>query len=74
MNLRALLVKARLVALNGHQELLKGEENAKKSDEPLKTLSSYRMVNNKVMFGMNLVHEGTGMLHVGDEIEVLEEK
>lgn len=26
MYIRALLVKARLVALNGHQELLKGEE------------------------------------------------
>ena len=50
------------------------QENASKNDEPLKTLSSYRTVNNKVMFGMNLVHEGTGIIHVGDEIEVLEEK
>jgi uncharacterized protein YcbX len=50
------------------------QENAAKTDEPLKTLSSYRMINNKVMFGMNLIHEGTGILRVGDEIEVLEEK
>ncbi len=50
------------------------QENATKNDEPLKTLSSYRTINNKVMFGMNLVHEGTGILRVGDEIEVLEEK
>jgi uncharacterized protein len=50
------------------------QENAAKSDEPLKTLSSYRMVNNKVTFGMNLIHEGTGILRIGDEIEILEEK
>jgi uncharacterized protein YcbX len=50
------------------------QENALKTDEPLKTLSTYRMLNNKVMFGMNLVHEGTGVIKAADEIEVLEEK
>lgn len=48
------------------------QENAAKTDEPLKTLSSYRMINNKVMFGMNLIHDGIGIVHVGDEIEILE--
>jgi uncharacterized protein YcbX len=38
----------------------------------MRTLAAYRTVNNKVMFGMNLIHEGTGILHVGDEIEILE--
>lgn len=50
------------------------QETAGKKEEPLKTLATYRKVNNKVMFGMNLIHEGTGILHVGDEIVVLEEK
>ena len=50
------------------------QENAEKKEEPLKTLATYRAVNNKVLFGMNLIHEWTGILHVGDEIEVLEKK
>ncbi len=50
------------------------QDNAGKKDEPLKTLATYRTVNNKVMFGMNLIHEGTGILLVGDEIVVLEKK
>ena len=48
------------------------QDDAGKNDEPLKTLATYRMVNNKVIFGMNLIHEENGILHVGDEIEVLE--
>ncbi|MVN91549.1 MOSC domain-containing protein [Mucilaginibacter aquatilis] len=36
--------------------------------EPLKTLASYRKVNKKVMFGQNLIHNGTGVIKVGDEI------
>ena len=50
------------------------QDSAEKNEEPLKTLAGYRMVNNKVMFGMNLIHEGTGVLHAGDEIVVLEKK
>lgn len=50
------------------------QESGEKSDEPLKTLASYRTVNNKVIFGMNLIHEGTGTIRVGDAIEVLEKK
>lgn len=50
------------------------QETAEKEDEPLKTLAAYRAVNNKVTFGMNLIHEGKGMLHVGEEIVVLEKK
>ncbi|WP_295769331.1 MOSC N-terminal beta barrel domain-containing protein [uncultured Mucilaginibacter sp.] len=36
--------------------------------EPLKTLASYRKVNKKVMFGQNLIHNGTGVIKVGDEL------
>ena len=40
--------------------------------EPLMTLATYRRVGNKVMFGQNLIHEGTGKLVVGDELAVLD--
>jgi len=40
--------------------------------EPLATLATYRRVEGKVMFAQNLVHRATGMLHVGDELTVLE--
>jgi len=35
------------------------------------TLSKYRKVENKVMFGMNLVCESTGKVSVGDKITLL---
>ncbi len=50
------------------------QDTAKREEEPLKTLATYRTVDNKVIFGMNLIHEGAGTLKVGDEIEVLEKK
>ncbi|MEO7212432.1 MOSC N-terminal beta barrel domain-containing protein [Mucilaginibacter sp.] len=48
------------------------QQNAKKGKEPLKTLAKYRLKNNKIYFGQNLVHTGEGVLNVGDEIRVLE--
>jgi uncharacterized protein YcbX len=48
------------------------QNTAQKSEEPLRTLSSYRTVGNKVNFGMNLLHEGSGKIRVGDEITVVE--
>ena len=43
-------------------------KNSKKSKEPLATLSTYRNVNNKILFGQNaLVHE-EGVIKVGDQI------
>jgi uncharacterized protein YcbX len=47
------------------------QQTAVKAKEPLKTLASYRMKNNKIMFGQNLVHENTGVITVGDELKVL---
>jgi len=47
------------------------QETAELGKEPLKTLSSYRNVNGKVMFGMNVVCEKEGILSVGDKIELL---
>jgi uncharacterized protein YcbX len=49
------------------------QENAQKSEEPLKTLATYRTRNNKVMFGMNLIHNVIGnVVKVGQEIEVID--
>ena len=45
------------------------QETAERLHEPLFTLSKYRKFDNKVMFGMNLVSESTGMVKVGDIIE-----
>ena len=50
------------------------QETTKRNKEPLLTLSSYRMVNNKVMFGQNLIHHNIGKVSVGDEIIILERK
>ena len=34
--------------------------------EPLRTLATYRRVGNKVLFGQNLIHDGTGVVRLGD--------
>lgn len=49
------------------------QETAKKGKEPLKTLTSYRFKNNKILFGQNLIHEGLGEVAIGDEIIVIKE-
>ena len=48
------------------------QDNASRGKEPLKTLASYRQKNNKIYFGQNLIHEGSGIISVGDTLEVLE--
>jgi uncharacterized protein YcbX len=50
------------------------QDTAAKNEEPLKTLSTYRSVDNKIYFGQNLLHEGIGIVKVGNEIEILEWK
>jgi len=50
------------------------QDTAEKSDEPLKTLSTYRAINNKVMFGQNLLHDREGIIRVNDELKILEWK
>jgi uncharacterized protein len=47
------------------------QDTAERSSEPLKTLSEYRKINNKVMFGMNLVCKQTGSISVGNKIEII---
>jgi uncharacterized protein YcbX len=43
-------------------------ETAEKGAEPLRTLASYRRVNNKVLFGQNMVVKDIGTIKEGDEL------
>lgn len=44
------------------------QQTAVRNDEPLKTLSTYRKINNNVMFGMNVVCHKTGSLSINENI------
>ena len=46
------------------------QDTAEGSKEPLKTLSSYRKKNNKILFGQNLLHQGEGKVRIGDELVI----
>lgn len=46
------------------------QESLARGHEPLRTLAMYRRVDNKVMFGQNVMHYGTGTLMVGDSVEI----
>ncbi len=47
------------------------QDHAVLSKEPLRTLAAYRKVDQKVLFGQNLVHHNIGKIKVGDELEIL---
>jgi len=49
------------------------QATAERGHEPLRTLATYRRVDGKVMFGQNAIHDATGTIEVGTELEVLEE-
>jgi uncharacterized protein YcbX len=44
-------------------------ETGKAGREPLRTLATFRLQDSKVWFGMNLIHDGPGVLRVGDVLE-----
>lgn len=44
------------------------QETLARTDEPLRTLASFRRQNDKVMFGQNVAHYGTGVLRVGGAV------
>jgi len=46
------------------------QDSAARGKEPLKTLAKYRQKDNKILFGQNLVHQGEGVISVGDTIEI----
>ena len=49
------------------------QDTAERLHEPLRTLATFRHVAGRgVMFGQNLIHDRSGVIHVGAEVEVLE--
>ncbi len=48
------------------------QESGATGKEPLRTLSRFRKVGDKVLFGQNLIHDGTGTLRTGDPVEILQ--
>ena len=42
--------------------------------EPLKTLAQFRRIDNKVLFGQNVLCDGEGAIRVGDEIKIVKTK
>lgn len=48
------------------------QDTMSRSKEPLKTLATYRLKNNKILFGQNLLHKGDGVITIGDKIEIKE--
>jgi len=45
-------------------------DTGEQGKEPLRTLAHYRKEDGKVWFGMNLIHDGSGTLRVGDAVTV----
>ncbi len=43
-------------------------DTGEKGKEPLRTLAQYRLEDGHVWFGMNLIHDGSGTLRVGDSV------
>lgn len=50
------------------------QDTAVRGAEPLRTLSSFRKKENKILFGQNLIGLSTGKVRVGDPVRVLESK
>jgi len=47
-------------------------DTGEKGKEPLRTLAKYRLEDGKVWFGMNLIHDGSGRLKLGDPVVPLQ--
>ncbi|PJJ79114.1 MOSC domain-containing protein [Mucilaginibacter auburnensis] len=47
------------------------QDTAIAAKEPSKTMAGYRLKNKKIYFGQNLIHTGSGVISVGDELKVL---
>jgi uncharacterized protein YcbX len=49
------------------------QSTAERGREPLRTLATYRKVQGRgVMFGQNLIHGSTGVIRVGDAVELID--
>jgi uncharacterized protein YcbX len=47
------------------------QSTGERGREPLRTLSTYRTQDGQVLFGQNLVHQTSGIVRVGDPVDVL---
>jgi uncharacterized protein len=47
------------------------QESGARGREPLRTLGRHRNVGQKLLFGLNLIPDGTGEIRVGDEVAVV---
>lgn len=47
-------------------------QTAQTGKEPLKTLTTYRRLDNKILFGQNVMAGGTGVVRVGDPLVIVE--
>ena len=50
------------------------QQTAESGKEPLKTLSGYRLKNNKIYFGQNVLQQKNGLIHVGNEIKITKQQ
>jgi uncharacterized protein YcbX len=50
------------------------QRTAEAGKEPLRTLARFRKVGTKVLFGQNLIHDGTGTLRRGDPVEIVQSR
>jgi len=46
------------------------QDTAKSYKEPAKTLAAYRRLGNNIYFGQNLIHNGTGIIKIGDALKI----
>lgn len=47
------------------------QETGARGREPLRTLAMHRNVDQKLLFGLNLIPDGNGPIRAGDEVEIL---
>ncbi|MFE2019924.1 MOSC domain-containing protein [Streptomyces sp. NPDC059499] len=47
------------------------QRTSKRGKEPLRTLARHRLVGRDLLFGQNLIPEGTGVIRVGDPLRIL---
>lgn len=50
------------------------QQTAAAGKEPLKTLAGYRMKNNKIYFGQNVLQQQNGIINTGDEIKIVKQQ
>ncbi|MFF8289333.1 MOSC domain-containing protein [Streptomyces sp. NPDC016309] len=50
------------------------QATARRGREPLRTLARHRLIGKKMVFGQNLVPEGTGAIRVGDPVRILDRR